>query len=926
MIDLIIDNIFIEVRGASKEVEYKLWDVLSFTVKEFNMSPNYHPTIRHLFNRKTKLTYTGLLPYIIDLFDDMAEEYQIIDNRKKPVQNANFNLVPYLDEQKTIPLKLRDYQQDIVDRLQDRDIIQACTSSGKALTVNTLILTPNGFVPMKDIRINDIVYDELGKETRVIGEYPQGVKDVHEVTFEDGSKIKCCIDHLWKIITENDSKLENRYRTLSTKQLMQEIKNKSNLGIPINKPIQFTKKELLLHPYVLGLLLGHNNWTTNSFININNMINKLNSINGDKNIFTHKLYEIFNKYQFGKKIIPKEYLYSSIDDRLQLMQGLIDISNAINKDGYIVFNTSSVQLKNDFIWLAHSLGYRVIVKENIDNYDLIYEICICNSDILKIIDIKKLDYQEEMKCIAVDSPLHTYICENFIVTHNTIMMAGAIAKFNTKPVAVCADKISLCQQLQGELSKFLGEKVGLVGNGFCDQQDITVYSVQSVAEDMIKDTKVLMIDECFTEDTVIQLTNGIKKTIGWLVNSRDTERTYRVVSFNIETGERENKTITHFFKIPCNKQLFAVLVKVNEQIIKLTCTGDHLFYIKSFGYKQVNELQENDEIIAFINNELKSGVIFKVVQTPQKPEFVYDIEVEDNHNFFANGVLVHNCHHTPANTVAQVARWCQNAYYRIGLSATPWREDGADLLIDAVFSRRDPSLAISASDLIEKNYLVKPIIYWVHQREIFKNKNYQNLYNEAIVNNMTRNQHIVTIAYQMRKSQDATILILVQRVEHGNILLNMLYDIFERKQSIVTINDISREVNNIEFLSGQDDMNRRLAVLQGVKEKKCRILIATTIADEGLDLPILNCLILAGSGKSSTRALQRIGRVVRLYTDQQTGQEKKRAIVFDFMDYSPMLKRHSQIRNRLYKKEPLWDIQDFPAKLLLQKPPKLQRF
>lgn len=79
---------------------------------------------------------------------------------------------------------------------------------------------------------------------------------------------------------------------------------------------------------------------------------------------------------------------------------------------------------------------------------------------------------------------------------------------------------------------------------------------------------------------------------------------------------------------------------------------------------------------------------------------------------------------------------------------------------------------------------------------------------------------------------------------------------------------------------------------------------------EGLDLPILDCLILAGGGRSSTRAFQRVGRVLRLY------KGKKRAIVFDFEDATPMLNRHAQVRRKLYQQEPAWEIKYLNPNLL----------
>jgi superfamily II DNA or RNA helicase len=70
-------------------------------------------------------------------------------------------------------------------------------------------------------------------------------------------------------------------------------------------------------------------------------------------------------------------------------------------------------------------------------------------------------------------------------------------------------------------------------------------------------------------------------------------------------------------------------------------------------------------------------------------------------------------------------------------------------------------------------------------------------------------------------------------------------------------------------------------------------------------------LILAGSGKSQTRALQRIGRVIRAYEDKQTGFVKKDAYVVDFHDNIKYMLNHSRARRRIYETEPEFVIKDF---------------
>ena len=84
--------------------------------------------------------------------------------------------------------------------------------------------------------------------------------------------------------------------------------------------------------------------------------------------------------------------------------------------------------------------------------------------------------------------------------------------------------------------------------------------------------------------------------------------------------------------------------------------------------------------------------------------------------------------------------------------------------------------------------------------------------------------------------------------------------------------------------------------------EKRQVLIASKIFDQGVDIPELDALILAGSGKSSARALQRIGRVIRGYPG------KKWANVIEFWDNAKYLESHSSARLKIYKSEPAFQI------------------
>lgn len=286
------------------------------------------------------------------------------------------------------------------------------------------------------------------------------------------------------------------------------------------------------------------------------------------------------------------------------------------------------------------------------------------------------------------------------------------------------------------------------------------------------------------------------------------------------------------------------------------------------------------------------GVIEEIeyIESDIIDEYVYDIEIEDNHNFFTENVLVHNCHTAAAESIWKCGVEATNAYYRYGMSATPWRDDGKDLIIESILNVRKPHLSITASDLIKIGKLTPCCIYFIEIKErIDWTGDYNSFYKNAIINNINRNKKIVELAKGLYNSNKTT-LILIKNIEHGNLLLSMINNFLQN--------------NTAEFLSGSDNTKTRETILNNVKNGKTKILIASTIADQGLDLPILDSLILAGGGRSSTRAFQRVGRVLRLY------EGKKEATVFDFKDMSPTLYTHYLYRKALYETEPLWKIKE----------------
>lgn len=244
-------------------------------------------------------------------------------------------------------------------------------------------------------------------------------------------------------------------------------------------------------------------------------------------------------------------------------------------------------------------------------------------------------------------------------------------------------------------------------------------------------------------------------------------------------------------------------------------------------------------------------------------------------------VIVDECHGVPAGTARSAVSTAINAHAVVGLSASPWRDDGLDILIEAVCG--PTTYVVTASDLIKLGFLVRPEIH-VHNMPMpadfslnRASDKFHELYRAWVVADDYRNGYIANLAAQ-HVARGEVGIVLVKHIEHGERLAQLI------PQAV--------------FMHGKLSNKKRKEIVAAVRSGEIKVLIGTSLADQGLDIPVASFLILAGGGKSSTRALQRIGRVLRLY------EGKTRATVHDIVDQHGIMKRHYSERLRLYKTEP----------------------
>lgn len=248
--------------------------------------------------------------------------------------------------------------------------------------------------------------------------------------------------------------------------------------------------------------------------------------------------------------------------------------------------------------------------------------------------------------------------------------------------------------------------------------------------------------------------------------------------------------------------------------------------------------------------------------------------------------ILDECHVSSCSTLEEIAKTI-NAEHLYGMSASPFADGGIgeDLIIESILG--SVIVDLPASYLIERNYLCQPIIKFIDVPKVTfpKDVPYPTIYKEYIIENEIRNNIIVDETIKL-VNKGYKVLVLYKNIKHGKILFEKL------KKQI-----------SCELLSGKDSNDVRENTKLKMQNGEINCVIASTIFDIGIDWAFLSALVNCGGGKSFIRALQRVGRILRLHP-------KKSMVVatVDFKDNCRHLKEHSLARKKVYETEPKFKI------------------
>jgi phosphate starvation-inducible protein PhoH and related proteins len=285
---------------------------------------------------------------------------------------------------------------ELVPKLMSAGVIEVAPLGymrGRAQPISTKVLTLNGFRPIGDLQVGDLVIGSDGHPTEVLGVYPRGFKEIYRVSTQDGSSTLASGDHLWSVYTRGDRLRRKPPRVLQTKEMIGNLRaaHYHRYELPLlSAPVSFQSTPVPLDPYVLGLLLGDGCITcstTPSFATTDPELAEalgrlipgievrrksevdyvLNRVRCPGEVITVANPVTAALRQLGvagmrsdMKFIPRDYLLNSPDVRLAVLQGLLDSYGGpapqLGRTCRIEFTTVSDRLRDDVLFLVQSLG------------------------------------------------------------------------------------------------------------------------------------------------------------------------------------------------------------------------------------------------------------------------------------------------------------------------------------------------------------------------------------------------------------------------------------------------------------------------------------------------------------------------------------------------------------------------------------------
>jgi predicted phage terminase large subunit-like protein len=370
---------------------------------------------------------------------------------------------------------------EIVEGKKKRLII--CLPPRHALLTSTKIPTVSGWKRISEITAGDYVFGPDGKPTKVLGKSEVFKnRTLYRVITDDKAFLDVDGEHLWTV-----SNVKYKPTTMTTEELykrQEEPGKKLRPRLPDVSPVEYPEKKLTMDPYVLGVFLGDGNRLYPS------VSNKLKDAPYIRREIQRRKYKIGRQWKYHqytidnithklaklqvmrRKHIPEQYLLASVQQRKDLLMGLIDAKGVVNLKGQIAIGSVSKQMVYDISQLLSSLGikphiYKMREKHPDKDYGDYWRIMFYAPGLTTIprklarmkqhkkmgryIKIQKLHITGDVQCIKVDREDGLFLAgTEYICTHNTksefasyLLPAWFLGKYPEKKVIQCSNTAEL---------------------------------------------------------------------------------------------------------------------------------------------------------------------------------------------------------------------------------------------------------------------------------------------------------------------------------------------------------------------------------------------------------------------------------------------------------------------------------------------------
>ena len=269
---------------------------------------------------------------------DIGTLPEVVNPQRKAMCERNFRLFCESYFSDTFSLEWSPDHLKVIDRIETAVLagglfaLAMPRGAGKALALDTPLVTPSGWTTMGDVRVGDSLFDEQGCQCRVMVKSAVFIgHKCFRVIFDDGEEIICDANHLWQV---EDRFSRKNPSVKTTGYLAPRYKIRENgyyeyrFQVPLQEPIQMPGVKIPFDPYSLGIWLGNGALTSST-------------CNADK-------------------YISMACLRADIGDRAMLLQGIMDSGGRVGCSGQYEIYFKYSLLADGFGELLSSLGIKYI--------------------------------------------------------------------------------------------------------------------------------------------------------------------------------------------------------------------------------------------------------------------------------------------------------------------------------------------------------------------------------------------------------------------------------------------------------------------------------------------------------------------------------------------------------------------------------------